>query len=137
MSIPQNAMSFTRSGKPYLLEIDEFAVEDRPGFPAPNGSRVGATRIIDISDEIKPAVVSNLRLEVIAACSMILSGLRIFDIRDPLKPREVLTSMHRCKRVCYRCLRPLVTRRCRVRPSRRNARRSGTPTLTAASMQCG
>lgn len=125
ISIPQNAMPFTRNGKPYLLEIDEFAVENTPGIPASNGSTVGAARIIDISDETQPAVVSNLRLEVhqpenrsliasdpgasnliggyaghycnmptrvdpaIAACSMILSGLRIFDIRDPRKPREV------------------------------------------------
>jgi hypothetical protein len=86
---------------------------------------VGAARIIDISDEAHPQVVSNLRLEVnqpaqhaaaandpspfpsasftysahycaiprevdpqIAACSFINSGLRIFDIRDPLHPRE-------------------------------------------------
>lgn len=125
MSIPQNAMPFTRNGKPYLLEIDEFSVGDLPGIPAANGPKVGAARIIDISDETKPAVVSNIRLEVhepenraalagdpgasnllggyvghycnvptrvdpdIAACSMVLSGLRIFDIRDPLNPREV------------------------------------------------
>jgi hypothetical protein len=125
MSIPQNAMPFTRDGKPYLLEIDEFATNAISFIPAINGPTVGAARIIDISDETQPAVVSNLRLEVhqpenraalagdpgnltpiggyvghycnvpsrvdpdIAACSMVLSGLRIFDIRDPHKPREV------------------------------------------------
>ena len=115
MSIPQNALPFTRGGRPYLLEIDEFA----------RFGEVGAARIIDIGDETKPRVVSDLRLEVhnpehfdaiggdpgasfigqgyaghycnlptrtdpdIVACSMIVSGLRVFDIRDPAKPREV------------------------------------------------
>jgi hypothetical protein len=115
MSIPQNAIPFTREGKPYLLEIDEFA---RLG-------EVGAARIIDIGDERNPRVISNLRLAVhnpehfaaiaddpgadflgqgyaghycniptrvdptIAACSMIISGLRVFDIRDPHNPREI------------------------------------------------
>ncbi len=115
-SIPQNAIPFTTKGKPYVLEFDEFGA----------ASQVGAGRIIDISDETKPKVISNLRLEVhqpenfaavvddpgagdtgyggysahycdiptrvdptIVACSMILSGLRIFDIRDPYHPREV------------------------------------------------
>jgi hypothetical protein len=115
MSIPQNAMPITVHGHPYLIEIDEFGT----------GSRVGAGRIIDIADETKPVIVSNLRLEVhepehfaeiagdpaatnglqgyaghycsvpqrddpgIVACSMILSGLRVFDIRDPLHPTEI------------------------------------------------
>jgi hypothetical protein len=115
MSIPQNAIPFTRNGHPYLLEIDEFA---RLG-------EVGAARIIDIGDERRPKVIANLRLAVhqpehfeaiaddpgaqflgqgyaghycnvptrvnpdIAACSMIISGLRVFDIRDPHHPREV------------------------------------------------
>lgn len=115
-SIPQNAMPFSSKGKPYLLEVDEFGAN----------SKVGAARIIDISDEVHPKVISDLRLQVhqpqnfdtiandpgasnssfggyaahycnipstvdppIAACSMILSGLRIFDIRDPYHPREV------------------------------------------------
>ena len=114
-SIPQNALPFTRNGRPYLLEIDEFA----------RASGVGAARIIDIADETQPKVVSDIRLEVhnpehfdtigndpgasfigqgyaghycnlpsrvnpdIVACSMIVSGLRVFDIRDPTKPREI------------------------------------------------
>jgi hypothetical protein len=114
-SIPQNAIPFTRGGRPFVLEFDEFGA----------GSAVGAARIIDVSDETRPVVISDLRLEVhqpehfaeiaddpgndnsfggysahycdvptridptIAACTMILSGLRIFDIRDPHHPREV------------------------------------------------
>jgi LVIVD repeat len=115
MSIPQNAIPITIKGNPYLVEIDEFGAQEE----------VGAGRIIDIGDEARPRVVSNLRLEVhqkenfaeqggdngaqnpvqgyaghycnvptrvdppIVACSMILSGLRVFDIRDPLNPREI------------------------------------------------
>ena len=115
MSIPQNAIPITIQGHPYLVEIDEFG----------SLRRVGAARLIDIADETRPRVISNLRLEVhqpenfatlagdpgttnpiqgyaghycnvptrvdppIVACSMILSGLRVFDIRDPQHPREV------------------------------------------------
>jgi hypothetical protein len=115
MSIPQNAIPVTIDGHSYVVEIDEFGTL----------SEVGAGRIIDVEDETKPRVVSNLRLDVhqpenfgeiasdpgaqlplqgyaghycnvpsrvdpgIVACSMILSGLRVFDIRDPRHPREI------------------------------------------------
>ena len=115
MSIPQNAIPVTIRGKEYVMEIDEFGSLEE----------VGAARMIDISNERKPRVVSNMRLEVhqpenfdelendpgtalplqgyaghycnvpkrrnpgIVACSMILSGLRIFDVRDPKNPREI------------------------------------------------
>lgn len=115
MSSPQVAIPLTIKGRPYVFEIDEFGA----------GKGVGAARIIDIGDETKPFVLSNLRLEVhnpenfaaiaddpaadnvlggyaghycnvptrkdpkIVACSMISSGLRIFNIEDPAHPREV------------------------------------------------
>ncbi len=115
MSIPQNAIPITIDDHHYVVEIDEFGTL----------SEVGAGRIIDIEDETKPHVVSNLRLDVhqpenfdtirgdpaagsglqgyaghycnvptrvnptIVACSMILSGLRVFDIRDPENPKEI------------------------------------------------
>jgi hypothetical protein len=115
MSIPQNAIPVTIDDHPYVVEIDEFGTL----------SEVGAGRIIDIADETKPRVISNLRLEVhqpenfdrisgdpaagqglqgyaghycnvptrvdpgIVACSMILSGLRVFDVRDPQHPHEI------------------------------------------------
>ncbi len=62
VSIPQNAIPFTENGHPYVLEFDEYTA----GTLNPNASRdtVGAARIIDISDETKPFVVSNMRLEV-------------------------------------------------------------------------
>jgi hypothetical protein len=61
-SIPQNAIPFTENGHPYVLEFDEYT----QGTTSPDGNpdMVGAGRIIDISDETKPFVVSNLRLQV-------------------------------------------------------------------------
>jgi LVIVD repeat-containing protein len=139
VSIPQTNLPVTIGGRPYLVEVDEFAA----GYPIKNPTRnavwhfftnrggsdpsamVGAARIIDIADPAAPKVVSDLRLEVnspearagvasqdpgaehlfgytahycavpkpvdpgIVACSFIASGLRVFDIRDPLHPREV------------------------------------------------
>jgi hypothetical protein len=115
MSIPQNAIPVTIGGRRYVMEIDEFGTL----------SKVGAARMIDISDEKKPKVVGDMRLEVhqpqnfdairndngaqnglqgyaghycnvpsrvdpgIVACSFILSGLRVFDVRDPTRPREI------------------------------------------------
>lgn len=124
-SIAQVAEPFTRDGRPYLLEVDEFANYD---FTTPDQSDapVGAARIIDIADPRHPVVVSHLRLAVhqpgaregeqqsdpgagspvqgyaghycsvpsrrdprLVACSMIASGLRVFDISDLATPVEV------------------------------------------------
>jgi hypothetical protein len=62
VSIPQNAIPFTRDGKPYVLEFDEY----NAGTLNPNGNPddVGAGRIIDISDEKAPRIVSNIRLQI-------------------------------------------------------------------------
>lgn len=126
ISIPQTAIPVKINGHPYAVEVDEFASDD--GSPLPStaaNARVGAARIIDLADETKPTVVSDIRLEVnqpanragirndpggtspvagygahycavpqrddpgIVACSFILSGLRVFDIRDPLQPKEI------------------------------------------------
>ena len=54
VSTPQNATPFTQRGHKYLLQTDEFG----------SGKNVGAARIIDIENEKKPFVVSNLRLAV-------------------------------------------------------------------------
>jgi hypothetical protein len=111
VSTPQNSTPFVLHGHEYLLETDEFG----------SGKQIGAARIIDIQNEKKPFVVSNLRLAVnkggqtadpgddqpfqgyqghycslpsrvnpnIVACSFIMSGLRVFDIRNPEHPREI------------------------------------------------
>jgi hypothetical protein len=63
VTISQTAIPVTIGGKPFLVEIDEFA-EDEQGRTTGNGLRVGAGRIIDIATERAPRVVSNLRLEV-------------------------------------------------------------------------
>ncbi len=125
VSIPQNTDPVTIGGKKYLIEVDEYTSSTSRG-PMSTTSQVGAARIIDVNDETKPFVVSNMRLAVhqpenragdqagdpgasspvqgyaghycsvprevepnIVACSMIVSGLRIFDIRNPVKPVEV------------------------------------------------
>ena len=71
VSIPQNAIPFSKKGHPYLLEVDEYTSSTthptqasiQGGGYDPNAS-VGAARIIDILDETRPFVVSNLRLAV-------------------------------------------------------------------------
>jgi hypothetical protein len=61
-SLPQNAIPFTRDGKPYVLEFDEYTASTLN--PSGDKDQVGGARIIDISDETKPRVVANLRLQV-------------------------------------------------------------------------
>ncbi len=126
MTIPQVAIPVTIGGRPYVVEVDEYSSDSGGGGGVSgHGDVVGAARIIDVSDETQPFVVSNIRLEVhqpehrdaiaddygaqspvqgyaahycnvpqreepgIVACSMITSGLRVFDIRDPANPREI------------------------------------------------
>lgn len=115
MSIPQNALPITVDGRPYLVEIDEFGAQSAVGaariidigdetnprvisnlrlevhqpeaFAATAGDN-GATNPIqgyaghycNVPRRADPGIV---------ACSMILSGLRVFDIRDPHNPREL------------------------------------------------
>jgi hypothetical protein len=61
VSIPQNAVPIRVNGKPHILEFDEYTAGARGGN---DNNAVGAARIIDISNERKPFVVSNLRLQV-------------------------------------------------------------------------
>jgi hypothetical protein len=118
MSTPQITIPITVGGKPFMIEMDEFAKSDP--------IRVGAARIIDMADEKKPKVISDIKLEVhlaenrnadqdadpgatttfkgyaghycevprrvdpgVVACTFILSGMRLFDIRDPYHPKEI------------------------------------------------
>jgi hypothetical protein len=62
VSIPQNAIPIRVHGKPYILEFDEYTAGARAD--GGDNNAVGAARIIDISDERKPFVVSNMRLQV-------------------------------------------------------------------------
>jgi hypothetical protein len=64
-SVPQINIPITIGGRPYLVEVDEFATDEQGNYQLEgNGPHVGAARIIDISNERAPAVVSNIRLEV-------------------------------------------------------------------------
>jgi hypothetical protein len=64
VTIPQIPIPVTIKGKPYVVEVDEYSQSSSGGSVSGHGDRVGAARVIDISDETKPRVVSNLRLEV-------------------------------------------------------------------------
>ncbi|MCU1587036.1 MAG: hypothetical protein JWN31_529 [Frankiales bacterium] len=128
VTIPQSTIPVTIKGKRYLIEFDEYDSNTTAYSPDEN---VGGVRIIDISNERKPKVISRIRLAVwersarasdqrndpgassgtagyaahycsvprriepgIVACSMIVSGLRVFDVRDPFHPREVAYANH-------------------------------------------
>ncbi len=115
MSIPQNAIPVKIDGDPYLVEIDEFGSQDEVGagriidiadeanpkvisnlrlevhqpenFAAQAGDPGAgiplqgyAGHYCNVPSRTDPGIV---------ACSMILSGLRVFDIRDPRHPREI------------------------------------------------
>jgi hypothetical protein len=125
-SIPQVALPFTKHGRDYLLEVDEYANYSLTAGADQSTAPVGAARIIDVTDPKHPTIVSDLRLAVhqpgarkgdekndpganipvqgyaghycsaptaknpqIVACSMIVSGLRLFDISNLRKPVEV------------------------------------------------
>jgi hypothetical protein len=115
--IGQHTLNFHRDGKAYAVEVSEAGM--------------GAARIIDVSDETKPVVVSKVRTEImmpanlslahseifrgskerggdlqfgynfhycnvdkvenpsLLACSAFEQGLRLFDIRDVSRPKEI------------------------------------------------
>ena len=115
MSIPQNAIPITIGGKPYVVEIDEFGAQDAvgagriidiaderqpevlanlrlqvhqpesferqaadPGTSSPIQGYAG--HYCNVPTRVDPTIV---------ACSMIMSGLRVFSIVDPANPVEI------------------------------------------------
>ena len=115
-------------GRPYLIFTDEAGAggigEGGKAACAQNLPPFGFARIIDISDETNPRLVSQLMLDVhdptncaavqldtgfadlfgysshyctvdnaenaeYVACSYFEAGLRVFDIRDPYRPKEI------------------------------------------------
>jgi hypothetical protein len=115
MSIPQNAIPVTIGGHPYVVEIDEFGsgVEVGAGRIIDIGDERNPRVVSNLRLEVHqpenfagqaddPGTSSFLQGYAahycnvpqrtdpeIVACSMILSGLRVFDIRDPEHPREI------------------------------------------------
>ena len=64
-SVPQINIPVTIGGRPYLVEVDEFSADEEGNYQVEgNGPHVGAARIIDISDETAPSVISDIRLQV-------------------------------------------------------------------------
>jgi hypothetical protein len=129
-SVAQHTIPVTIGGKPYVIFIDEAGSGGLSSLAQATGAcTAGFTpfpmaRIIDISDETNPAIVSRLMLEIHAAksCPMVLpdivglatftygshycsvdnkrnattlacgyfnAGIRVFDIRNPLQPKEI------------------------------------------------
>ena len=115
MSIPQNAIPVTIKGHPYLVEIDEFGAGNEVGagriidIADETTPRVVSNLRLEVhqpehfetlagdNGQDNPVQgyaghycnVPRREDPGIVACSMILSGLRVFDIRDPENPREI------------------------------------------------
>ncbi|MCU1692319.1 MAG: hypothetical protein JWM64_1410 [Frankiales bacterium] len=115
VSFPQNSVPLTVGGHPYLLEFDEFSdftsrvagavrILDVAGAPkVVSDIRLEANRSThNAEQQDDPGADATLggyaahycaapsRTDPgIVACSFILSGMRVFDVRDPLHPKEV------------------------------------------------
>jgi hypothetical protein len=128
-SVAQHTIPVKIGGKPHLVFVDEggSGVLNEAGWKKACAAGMppwGVARIIDISDETKPRIVSRLLLETndtkncdkvlpdvvglagftydshycavddkadttTLACGYSESGIRVFDVRDPARPREV------------------------------------------------
>ncbi len=129
-SVAQHTIHVTIGKKPYIIFVDEggsggISSASQEAIACAAGvSPFPMARIIDISDETKPKIVSKLMLEVhdpancdkvlpdlvglltftygshycsvdnihkatTLACGYFNSGIRVFDIRDPIRPREI------------------------------------------------
>jgi len=115
MSIPQNTIPITVDGDPFLVEIDEFGSLAKVGagriidIADETAPKIISNPRLEVHqpehfDELTgdPGTLSPIQGYAghycsvpkrddpgIVACSMILSGLRVFDIRDPHNPREI------------------------------------------------
>ena len=129
-SVAQHTIPVKIGGKPYVVFVDEggsgglSSVAQAQAACAAGFPPFPMARIIDVSDETNPAIVSRLALEIHApkscpivvpdfvglsiftygshycsvdnkqnattlACGYFNSGIRVFDIRDPLHPKEI------------------------------------------------
>ena len=115
MSIPQNAIPVKIDGEPYVVEIDEFggqsevgagriiSIEDETKPKVVSNLRLDVHQPKNFAEQADdPGADNPLQSYAghycnvpqrkdpgIVACSYILSGLRVFDIRDPKNPKEI------------------------------------------------
>jgi len=116
VSTPQNATPFVSHGHHWLLETDEFGSDDAIGGariinidsekqpyvasnlrlavnqPDAQGPKLESDPGNDQPFQGYQAHYCSLPSRVdpyIVACSFIMSGLRVFDVRDPLHPKEI------------------------------------------------
>ena len=115
MSIPQNAIPVRIDGKRYVVEIDEFgaqqevgagriiSIEDEKNPKVVSNLRLEVHQPKNFAEQAgDPGAALPLQGYAghycnvprrtdpgIVACSYILSGLRVFDIRDPRRPKEI------------------------------------------------
>ena len=166
MSIPQNAIPITINGHPYAgrdrrvrrpvrgrrrphhrhrrRDPPAGDLEHAPRGPPARELRRARPTTTGAHNPARatPATTATCPTRVdpgIVACSMILSGLRVFDIRDPAHPHEIAYFN---APVTPRIVPPVdiiparATGRCRARRSCPSATRSGTRTASAASTRC-
>ena len=130
-STAQHTIAIRIRGKPYVVHVDEGgsgggSVAGRRAACAVGWAPFPMARIVDISDERNPTLVSKLALEIhnpancdkwfadledppltgftygshycsvdnrhnatTLACGYFNSGIRVFDIRDPVRPKEI------------------------------------------------
>jgi hypothetical protein len=129
-AVAQHTIPIEIHGKPYLISVDEggsggaFSPANAAAACAADMPPFAMARIVDISNETKPAIVSRLGLEIhdpqncaqvlpdvaglavftygshycsvddkhnatTLACGYFNSGIRVFDIRNPARPREI------------------------------------------------
>src|SRR5262249_43029479 len=120
-SAAQHTIHIKVKGKPYVVFVDEGGSNGARNYGCPEGFYIyPMARIIDISDETKPKIISKLMLEAgepkncdltrtdgagtygshycsvdnrhratTLACGYMSAGIRVFDIRDPIRPREI------------------------------------------------
>jgi hypothetical protein len=109
-SIGQHTIPVTWAGKPYLIAVDEFAGEDihiidigdetKPTvvrqlqleISRPSNAALAAADVADnglFGYEAHYCTVDRRADPTALACGFIQSGIRVFDVRDPLAPREI------------------------------------------------
>lgn len=64
VSVPQNALPITIKSHPYIVEVDEYSRSTDGTTAYDPAATVGGARMIDLADEKRPRVISEMRLAV-------------------------------------------------------------------------